>query len=301
MGKDVGKNIYYINIIVTRAESAKSDPFFDELQRAVEVEIRKNTCLLSKVWMRPNFSNHEKYSSADIDELIRELFPENGPKSDGIIIIGACSPKIIKALSQQCRNIVSINRDSTNYDVDEVVCSGKRIAEVAIDYLIELGHRKIGYVGGTHNKSRFDGYVETLVKHKISLNPDYVYKAELSEESGYSIMDEIMHKDDVPTGIYCSNDIIAVGMLKCLSKYKNRYYLPSIISADDINEAQYTKPMLTTVRIPKDEMAMFALELLLNRINGSHRSAVKLEIGGTLVVRGSCYNADNAMSCEYFI
>ena len=59
------------------------------------------------------------------------------------------------------------------------------------------------------------------------------------------MMERLIQRGDAPTAIYCANDMIAIGMLKCLNKYKNRYYVPSIISSDDIEEAQYTRPMLT--------------------------------------------------------
>ena len=72
--------------------------------------------------------------------------------------------------------------------------------------------------------------------------------------------------DKWPIGIYCSNDITAIGMIKYLNKYKSRYYMPSIISSDDFEEAQCTTPMLTTVHIPRDDMAKFALYLLMDRL-----------------------------------
>ena len=73
--------------------------------------------------------------------------------------------------------------------------------------------------------------------------------------------------------------------LKCLNKYKNRYYVPSIISSDDIEEAQYTKPMLTTVRLPKEEMGKFALYLLIDRLDGGHKGIVRTELEGKLMIR----------------
>lgn len=175
------------------------------------------------------------------------------------------------------------------------------LASIAVKYLIDLGHRSIGYVGGTHNHSRFDGYTRTLFEHKISIEPDFIYETELSEEGGYRIMDEVLHKDNIPTAFYCSNDIVAIGMLKCLKKYKKRIYFPSIISCDDIEAAQYTSPMLTTVKIPKDEMASLAINILLDRINGGHRSVLRVELDGSLIIRDSCIDVNNSMICDYII
>ena len=73
------------------------------------------------------------------------------------------------------------------------------------------------------------------------------------------------------------------------------------LGSDDIEEAQFTQPMLTTIHIPKDEMSKFALSLLLDRIQGGHSGSVKLEVECRLVDRASCDLPENARSMEYYI
>ena len=68
--------------------------------------------------------------------------------------------------------------------------------------------------------------------------------------------------------------------------------MPSIISSDDIEQAQYTAPMLTTVKLPKDEMGKFAMQLLLSRMKGEHKSIVRVELEGKLMIRNSCTPVD---------
>ena len=114
-------------------------------------------------------------------------------------------------------------------------------------------------------------------------------------------MKNFLQSDDCPTGIYCANDISAIGMLKCLNRYRKRYYMPSIISSDDIDEAQYTKPMLTTVRLPKEEMGKFAMYLLLDRLKGKHSGVVRTELTGQLMIRNSCSNVEDSMWSDYCI
>ena len=101
-------------------------------------------------------------------------------------------------------------------------------------------------------------------------------------------MERLLQSGHCPSGIYCANDISAIGMLKCLKKFKRRRFTPSIISSDDIEEAQNATPMLTTVRLPKDEMGRLAISLLLNRIRGEHTSVLRMEFEGKLIVRNSC-------------
>lgn len=295
------KRMYYINVLMTRMDVSQSDPFFTELLHIIESEIHKNMCILSKVWYMSVFSNERKNRIENFDRIIDDMYAETEGKCDGLIIIGKCSKEALKKLNIKYKNVVSINRNSTNYEVDEVLCDGKKIASTAIEHLIQLGHRNIGYVGRCHNEARYNGYVYTLKKHDIELVPDYIVDTKQTEAEGYEVMKRFLQSDDCPTGIYCANDITAVGMLKCLNKFKNRYYMPSIVASDDIEEAQYTNPMLTTVRLPKDEMGKFALYLLLDRIKGGHKGVVRTEMEGKLIIRNSCTPVQESSWSDYYI
>jgi DNA-binding LacI/PurR family transcriptional regulator len=77
--------------------------------------------------------------------------------------------------------------------------------------------------------------------------------------------------------------------------------MPSIISSDDIEQAQYTTPMLTTVRLPKEEMGKFAMYLLLDRIKGEHKGVVKTELEGKLMIRSSCTPVEESSWSDYCI
>lgn len=288
MGVSATEKTYYIHVLMTRMGTDQTDPFFIELLHIIESEIYKHMCILSKVWYMSLFSDDRRCRTENLDRIIEEMYGETKGKCDGLIIIGKCNADALKILNRKYKSVVSLNRNSTNYEVDEVLCDGKKIAAMAVEYLIELGHRDIGYVGACHNEARYQGYLETLQNRKIALNPEYVIESEQTEAEGFEIMKKFLQSENRPTGIYCANDIMAIGMLKCLNKFKNRHFTPSIISSDDIEQAQYMKPMLTTVRLPKDEMGKFALQLLLDRLNGGHKSIVRMELQVGLVVRDSC-------------
>ena len=103
--------------------------------------------------------------------------------------------------------------------------------------------------------------------------PEYVIETYQTEKEGFQTMQKFLKLKEPPTGIYCANDITAIGMLKCLNRYSSILYRPSIISCDDIEEGQFIKPMLSTVQLPKENMARFALFVLLDRIRGGHKEA----------------------------
>ena len=292
---------WYINILMTRTDSSQTDPFFSELLRVIESEIHDKNCILSKVWYMSVFSDDRKCRRENLDRLIDEMYGEVEGKRDGLIIIGRCNKEALKKLNKKYKSVVSVNRNSTNYEVDEVLCDGKKIASAAVEYLISLGHKNIGYVGQCHSEDRYNGYLETLKRHDLDVIPEYVIETKQTEAEGYEAMEKFLQSDDMPTGIYCANDISAIGMLKCLNKFRNRYYMPSIISSDDIQEAQFTKPMLTTVSLPKEDMGKFALYLLLDRLKGEHSGVVRMELEGRLVIRNSCSSVEDSMWSDYCI
>ena len=184
--------------------------------------------------------------------------------------------------------------------VDEVVCDGEKIAFMAVEHLIELGHTNIGYIGECHNEARYRGFVEALYDHHLELDPDFVIETNQTEAKGYEAMEKLLAMPDYPTGIYCANDITAVGVLKLLSRRKN-IYMPSVIASDDIEQAQFTTPMLTTVHLPKEDMGKFALWLLLDRIHNGHKAVTRMELECKLMVRSSCTSAQENGWSDYCI
>ena len=279
----------YINVLVTRMDDSGADPFFTEILHSVETEIHKNMCILSKVWYISMFSDDKKCKTADIPSIVDELYNQSKGHSDGLIIIGKCNLRVLRELHKRFDNIVSVNRNSTNYEIDEVLCDGAKIAAKATEYLVSLGHIRIGYIGACHNEARYKGFISVLQKHELDIDPEYIIETRQTEVEGYDAMAELNKMDEPPTALYCANDISAIGMIKYAAGHKNSYH-PSIIASDDIELAGYITPMLTTVSLPKTEMGRFATRLLIDRIKGGHKSTTRMELEGKLVIRNSCYD-----------
>lgn len=300
-GRQAQEKVYYIHVLMTRTDETQFDPFFSELLHVIESEIHGNTCILAKLWYMPVFSDDLKCRRENLDRIISDMYQGLDHAGDGLIIIGKCNQRALQKLEKRYHSIVSVNRNSTNYEVDEITCDGQKIASIAVEYLISLGHRDIGYVGACHNEARYRGFLNTLAAHDLDQIPQYIMETKQTEAEGYRAMERFLESEEYPTAIYCANDITAIGMLKCLQKHRRRYYTPSIIASDDIEEAQFSRPMLTTVRLPKAEMGKFAVSILLDRIRGGHTSVVRLELEGKLVVRESCGRVDEMYFNDYVI
>lgn len=299
--RGTGVQTYYIHVLMTRAERNHTDPFYTEVLRVVESEIHRNACILSNVWYMSLFSDERQCQRINLEKTVSDLWKETEQKSDGLIVIGKCAKTALELLKKYFKNVVSINRNRTQRQVDEVTCDGEKIAALAVDYLVELGHTEIGYVGPCHGESRYKGFCDTLLHHGIEPNIGFVWESRQTEEAGFEIMSKILQTTDFPTGIYCAHDIIAIGMLKALKKTKNRFFSISVISSDDIEQAQFTSPMLTTIALPKNDMGRFAVYLLLDRISGRHDAIATLELEGCLKVRESCVLAEDSQWCDYYI
>ena len=98
----------------------------DLLPRVIESEIHKQIAILTKVWYMPLFSNDKKCRRENLDQIIDGMYEETDQKCDGLIIIGKCNKEALKKLNQKYKSVVSVNRNSTNYEVDEVLCDGQK-------------------------------------------------------------------------------------------------------------------------------------------------------------------------------
>lgn len=267
------------DIFLTRFPSLDQDLFFRELYDALKKELLKQRCLLGRLLTVP-----------DITTMMQASTPFSGdaPRADGLILLGKCPSELISPLNSHYHHLVGIDRNPTDFDYDEVVCSGTDAAVTAMNYLISLGHKKIAYIGDCSYEARYIGYYQSLINHNLPLDYSNIYPTSQTRQEGMQMMQVILQKKELPSAIFCANDSTALGVFDCLKTHRKKGYIPSVISIDNIQESQETKPMLTTIDIPKKEMAHHAVLLLLDQVRGGHKDAVRMELPCRLIVRESC-------------
>ena len=267
------------DIFLTRFPSLSQDLFFSELFEFLKKELLRQQCIIGKFLTLPEVTSmlNEKSSFSATDK-----------HADGIILLGKCPSELISPLQNHYHNIVGIDRNPTDFAYDEVICNGTNAAISAMNYLISLGHKKIAYIGDCSYEARYIGYYQSLISHSLPLDYSNIYPTSQTREEGMKTMELILQQDSLPTAIFCANDSTALGVFDCLRHRRKKGYVPSIISIDNIRESEQTKPMLTTIDIPKEEMAHHAVKLLLDRIHNGHNSAARIELPCKLLVRESC-------------
>lgn len=277
-GVQTNSPTYRIAVILSRFHSLDTDPFFRELFQSIEEALFACSCLLHSV------STSEQ---TDLSSLAT---------ADGVIILGRCSDDFLTQIKKYTRNIVGVDRNPTDYKMDEIICNGKTAAIKAMEHLLSLGHQKIGYIGDCSSESRYVGYCETLIARSIPLNYNYICSTDQTFDSGFTAMQTLLQQDI--TAVFCANDISALGALKAMSellstksdKHKMTKANPkiSVISIDNISLSQTSSPLLTTVNVPKEDMGRMAVTVLLDRIKHRHSEYVRVEFPCKIIERDSC-------------
>lgn len=302
MSKSGGEKVYHVNIILTRIGADETDPFYNELLGMISTELHRHSCVMSNLWYMPYFALDKKYGKKEIQDNLKKVLENSQEKTDGLIIMGKCKREVLESLKEKFKGIVMIVRNHADFGVDEVLLDGNQIASTALEYLISLGHKKIGYIGDCRFDECFTGYMNVMRIHQLEVNMDWVIEAPRSESGGYDAMEQILNMSDKPTALFCLVDAIAIGAMRRLNRRKNKLYIPSIIASDGIEEGKYTSPMLTTVESPKEDMAQLAVLLLINRLEKGHKSPAKIVVDGKLVIRESCKSVlSTDDSIEYYI
>ncbi|MEU6858161.1 LacI family DNA-binding transcriptional regulator [Glycomyces sp. NPDC046736] len=162
----------------------------------------------------------------------------------------------------------------------------------ATRHLIDLGHRRIGYIGGPNGsvfgRERLHGYREALEAAGIHADSALTATGHYDAASGGEAARALLSLDEPPTAIFAANDTMALGVLREARSRGLR--VPedlSLVGFDDTYSAAWTDPPLTTVRQPLRQMgrvaARTALELAEGRVPDSHH----VQLATSLVIRES--------------
>jgi DNA-binding LacI/PurR family transcriptional regulator len=166
--------------------------------------------------------------------------------------------------------------------------------KVAIEYLLSLGHKKIGFILGPYSKvdrayQRYKACIDIINENKISIPKNFIHEAYPTIHDGKKIMKKMLQSKEKPTAIYCNNDLQAIGAINEIQKAGLR--VPEDISVcgyDDIEIAKYYNPSLTTTHVKSYEIGKIAAQELIHKIENKNETRVMRDIPAKLVIRESC-------------
>jgi len=258
-----------------------TNPFFIELIKGVE----DVACKYGFSMFLCNTNQVPEKEKFYINEMLKR-------RTDGLIIIStSITDKEIMEKAKNAMEIVAVQADIE--DVDRVDTTDEQGMSLALEHLIELGHRRIALIGYrldvTAVKNRFLGYQRTLEKFGIPFRDEYVIKGDLYGDAGYFMTKKLLELKEIPTAIQCLNDNLAVGAYLAITESKLR--IPHDISLsgfDNIIISKLMNPQLTTVAQPIYSMGETAGELLIkNILEGSKPIKQSIVLPTRLIVRDS--------------
>jgi DNA-binding LacI/PurR family transcriptional regulator len=230
-------------------------------------------------------------TGAELDEKHILLNTFNEPIT-GLILMETLNHETYEYLRKHVPYIVGI--DTERWDIDNVGYDHHHVASMAVSHLIEKGHTKIGFIGGSglrgniRESQRYRGYYSTMHAAGLTVNPDWVIDCLWDEAKCIEKVDELCKSSRLPTAFFVASDLMAMAALNGL--YNNGVAVPdetAVIGLSNIEMSKYSNPPLTTIHVPTKEIGMVAVDLLLERIKGSTILPRRVSLPTNLIVRSS--------------
>ena len=192
--------------------------------------------------------------------------------------------------------VVILGNSFSYPEYDSVGSDSASGVETSLEYLFELGHRRIGLISGLSVrrkvKTRYHSYLSFLARHQLQLDEDLVVYGDFTIAAGADAMRTLLNLPNPPTAVFAANDILAIGAMQTAQELG--WHIPediSIIGMDNILASEVTSPPLTTVAKPKYEIGAQAAKLLLEQLQHPEKHSTVLgkahKLPCTLVKRGS--------------
>ncbi len=226
------------------------------------------------------------------------LFQEK--RADGVILNGPWRDAPIMPLMKKTRLPFVITWQALqDKEVNFVAFDNFKSAYRIVEYLIGLGHRRIGMIAGKFSVSerarmRWKGYRKCLANHKIPFDPQLVLEKGYTFSDGKEALARLLHLPAPPTAVFCGNDILAVGAIVCAKEKGLR--VPgdlSVVGFDDMEISAYYDPPITTMAVPAYEMGQLAAKILIENIRGEVKAPQQYILETRLIIRGSADKKEN--------
>ena len=217
---------------------------------------------------------------------------------NAFIAVGWLTRKEINQLYKICPRGVFIGTSPDGKLFDAVRPNMDSFVTQMVDYFVEKGHKKIGFIGGSDRnidtgKPSMDireWSFRQSVAYYHCLEEEYILISEkFTVDEGYRMGKELLKKSSLPTALCIASDTLAVGVLQALNE--KGIQVPeqmALFSINDVNIAKYLSPPLTTIHIDIPCICETALDLLRNRVLYGGKVTKLIFVNGIPIFRKSC-------------
>ena len=263
-----------------------TNPFYGELSRGVADVARERG--YSVILYATSYEQTLERSFVDLVEQ-RQV--------DGVIVSYSFFDENLWGRLLECGiPLVLVDVYPVNTVWPSVVVNNEKGIELALSYLVSLGHSKIAYLSEPPYVlslvKRQRAFLQFVRKKNLPVKDEWILVEKVQRnrvEIGFELGKKLVGERDIPTAVVASSDLVAVGVVKAFLSSGVR--VPediSVVGFDDILLASYIHPSLTTVRQPKYEMGRIGVEFLVQLIEGKGECPQLTLIEPDLVERNSC-------------
>lgn len=256
--------------------------FYKVLTQAIHLQCKLNDYLLNIYVSNDNSP----------DEIYRMIIASG--VAGAIIYHEDLDGDYVKRIATVNIPMVFIDRNCKGKNISGVFVDDKLGASMAVEHLIKLGHKRIGYMHGNDSgddRHRFEGYVEIMEKHHLPIDKDLEVRGYYEESLAYSEMRSMLASGvELPDAMFCANDEMAWGCIQALQDVGVR--VPedvSVIGYDDSTISPYYGVPLTTVHSPITELGSVSANELFRLLKAEDdKSGTVTKLSPKMIYRSSC-------------
>ncbi len=261
-----------------------SQPYYSQIIKGMEYAANQTGYTLL-------FSN--SFESLEHGEVFRKMV--SSERVDGLIIVGSNirDKNFVSFLINQDVPFILVERNFFDPRINCIWVDNIQGGYYATKYLIEKGHQRIAHISGNLDfqvaLDRLEGYKKALYEHNLSFSEELVATGKFLWQDGYIAMKELLGYKPQCTAVFIASDAMAYGALQ--AAHESGMKIPNdiaIIGYDDLEFSALTNPPLTTIRQPRFELGLKALEMLVKVLQGEDDSmAIKICLKPELTIRFS--------------
>ncbi len=257
------------------------NPFYAEFLGAFEHLVRE----IDHEVLFTNVEDDAKLISSVRRMLMRQV--------DGAVLMASeFDTKAIEPLLLHKVPLVTVDRRAVQTGCSDVAIDFESGFHQAVKYLKELGHRKLGFIGGIEglktSRVRFEAFRRALERNGLTFEPEFVRTGNYRVDGGDLAVRALWERRKRPSAVLTVNDLTAFGVIRGL--HRMGYVVPrdvSVVGVDDLLLSDVMQPELTTIRVPRQRMAAVCLEALNYTKEDVHRRGARFSVPTELIVRES--------------
>lgn len=272
-----------IGFILTDNHFLRTEPFYTKIFLGTEFEARDFNYYVLLTTVNKDFSEEDPLPRFVLEKSV-----------DGVLLAGKVPQLLIDKLNEYDLPIVFIDYFSKNEKWPVVQIDNINGGMTATEHLIDMGHTNIGFIGGDIEhpsiNRRLHGYKMALYNAGIEFDESRVDASESNTDrvNGYSAVKKLMKNKSDITAIFACNDAMAIGAIRGLNEMGKK--VPddiSIIGFDDVEADLMIDPPLSTIRVPKYEIGIEAMRLIVEVVTKKSVSNKKVLVPVELIKRKS--------------